>query len=135
MPLGHLTIVIQTKALDRVHYALMLAASHAALDGRVHIFFGTEGVETLKSDNWENLQTVAGEHGENYLLKLKKAGAAHPDELLNALCELDVVISACDTALTVAGMTAGSIKKGLKIQTSGLTTALTDAKDGQLIYV
>ena len=68
-------------------------------------------------------------------MKLKKAGAAHPDELLNALCELDVVISACDTALTVAGMTAGSIKKGLKIQTSGLTTALTNAKDGQLIYV
>lgn len=135
MSLGRLTIIIQTKALDRVHYALMLAASHAALDGKVHLFFGIEGVETLKVNNWPNLKTASGEGGAAYLDRLEVAGAAHPDELFSALKELDVEITACDTALSVAGMSPGSMTQSVNIEISGITSALSNGKNGQIIYV
>lgn len=135
MPPSSLTVVVQSRALDRIHYALMLAASAAATGAATTLFFAIEGVEALKPGAFEALRTAAGESAEDYGARLKKANAAAPDELLEALAELGARFAACDTGLAVAGAAPSDLREDLGIDVTGLTEILASAGDDRIIYV
>ena len=135
MPPSSLTVVVQSRALDRIHYALMLAASAAATGAATTLFFAIEGVEALKPGALERLTTAAGEAPDAFLGRLAGANAAAPDELLEALSELGARFAACDTGLAVAGASLDDLRKDLKIDVTGLTEILGGAGDGRVIYV
>lgn len=130
-----LTVILQSRALDRAHYALMLAASSAALDGPTTLFFGVEGVHALASDAWDTLRTAAGEAAPAYLARVEAAGVAHPEDLLEALGELGVRLAACDSGLAVAGMQPGDIRDDLDLEVTGLADILASAGGTRLVYV
>jgi peroxiredoxin family protein len=130
-----LTLIIQTKALDRIHYALMLAVSNAAMDGPTTLFFAIEGVEALRALPWGRLSTAAGEDGDAFIERLENAGAATPDELLMALNELEARLTICDTGLAVAGLTQTSLRQDFQIEVTGLTEIISSAGQTNLVYV
>lgn len=130
-----LTLIVQTRALDRAHYALMLAASAAALDVPTTIFFGIEGVQALTPDAWDVLETAAGETSTDYLGRIEAAGVAHPEDLLEALSELGVRLAVCDTGLAVAGLGPGDLRDDLDLEVTGLADVIAAAGDGRIVYV
>mgnify|MGYP003700772087 CR=1 FL=1 len=134
MPQEGLTIIVQTRALDRVHYALMLAAANAAVGAPTAIFFGIEGVHALGGGGFDGLRTAAGEVSADYLKRVSASGGASPDDLLTALAELEVWIAACDTGLAVAEMSPADLRSDIAIDVTGLTDVLSKS-DGRLIYV
>lgn len=135
MSLAGLTIIVQSKALDRVHYALMMAVSAAALDAPTTVFFAIEGVEALRSSAWTDLRTAAGDDGTAYIDRLEAASVAHPEDLLSALGELDARIAVCDSALAVAGMTTADLRADLSIEVTGLADVLSDPAAARIVYV
>ena len=135
MAAAGLTLVVQTRAFDRIHYALMLAVSNAAIGGPTTLFFGIEGVEALRAEGLAGLTTAAGETGEAFTGRLQAAGAATPDDLFEALVELEAGLFACDTGLVVAGLKPGDIRSDLGVQVTGLTDILARAEGGRIVYV
>lgn len=135
MSLGGLTIIVQTSALDRAHYALMMAASAAALDAATTVFFGIEGVVALRPAPWDDLQTAAGEDGAAFLDRLEVAGVAHPEDLISVLGELGARVAVCDSGLAVAQMDFADLRTDLEIEVTGLADILASAEDGRIVYV
>mgnify|MGYP002632780735 CR=1 FL=1 len=135
-----LTLILQTRALDRIHYALMLAATSAALGASTTLFFAIEGVAALIPDALTGkapqiLATAAGESGEAFLGRLETAGAAAPEELIAALAELEARFAVCDTGLAVAGLTLAELRQDIPLDLTGLTEILAAGKDMRLVYV
>lgn len=135
MSLPGLTIIIQTSALDRVHYALMMAASASALDAPTTVFFAIEGVVALQPSPWEDLRTAAGEDGAAYLDRLDAAGVVHPEDLISVLGELGARVAACDSALAVAAMDSAAFRTDLPIEVTGLADILAEAGEGRIVYI
>lgn len=135
MAAAGLTLILQSKAIDRVHYAFTLAVSNAALGRPTTIFFATEGVEALRPDAWIDLSTAAGEKGQAFLDRLEAAKVADPDTLLDALQELDVRLAACDSALAIAGLTHADLRDDCPLEVTGLADILTSAGDNRLLYI
>ena len=136
MALSSLTIIIQTRALDRIHYALMLAAANAALDGPTTVFFGIEATEVFGSAGWDGLETAAGEAASAYFARLEAAGVAHPEDLLDAVGELGARIAVCDSGLAVADIApadlAVAIGQDAPFEVTGLADILASAEGGRL---
>ena len=135
MAVTGLTIILQSKAVDRIHYALMLAAANAALDAPTTLFFATEAVEALTPGALGALKTSAGEAGAAYLARLEQAGVASPADLLEALTELEAELAVCDTALAAAGLAAGDLDRAERFSTTGLTDILARGMTHRLVYV
>jgi len=135
MALPGLTLIIQTRALDRIHYALMLGVSNAALGGTTTLFFAVEGVQGLTRDALPDLETAAGEAGAAYLARVEAGGVALPDELFAALAELQARIAACDSGLAVAGLDAADLRQDIPVEITGLADILAGGKDARLVYV
>lgn len=130
-----LTLIVQTNAVDRVHYALMLAASNAALGGATTLFFAVEGVTALTAGAWPGLATASGEPANAYFARLETAGVAHPDDLVEALAELDARFAVCDTALAVAGYRLEDLRDDVRLDVTGLTDILASSGENRLLYV
>lgn len=124
-----LTFIIQSAAIERVHYALMMAASSAALGGAVTLFFGVGAADILKSTG----EVVAGD--SEFSRKLNAANIASIADLLEALVELDCRITVCDAALAFAALEAGDLRVDIAIEVTGLTDILANLNSGQIIYV
>ena len=124
-----LTFIIQSAAVERVHYALMMAAANAALGGGVTLFFAIGTAEMLLPYE----QRFGGE--EDFLSKLNAANIAGGDNLLEALVELDCRIAVCDAALAFAELKASDLRTDLGIEVTGLTDILAKLDDGRIIYV
>ncbi len=135
MSLPGLTLIVQSRAIDRLHYALMLAAANAALGGPTTLFFAVEGVAAFESGGWDALATSAGEPGVDFLKRLDSAGVAHPDDLLEALAELGARLAVCDSALAVAGLLADDLNPEPALEVTGLADILAASSEGRIVYV
>ena len=124
-----LTFIIQSASPDRVHYALMMAASNAALGGPVTLFFGIGAEGVLRASPHAEQELAA------FSEKLDGAGIASLDDLLAALVELDCRIAVCDSALAFAAITAANLRADIPVEVTGLTDILAHANGGQIIYV
>lgn len=100
-----LALVIQSGAVDRVHYALLFSAGALAMGRDVTLFFtmagcrAFEGVTTL-------LPSEDGTPAKAYDAALLAKGIAGFDELWESLEALDATFQACDTGLLASGVTA-----------------------------
>lgn len=135
MALPGLTLIVQTRAIDRLHYALMLAAANAALGGPTTLFFAVEGVAAFETGGWGALPTAAGEPGADFLQRLEDVGVAHPDDLLDALAEMGARLAVCDSALAVAGLSEGDLRPEPTLEVTGLADILAASADGRIVYV
>lgn len=129
MAVQPLTFIIQSNAIERVHYALMMAASNAALGGGVTLFFAVGAPEMLRSGDTSETDDIG------FTEKLKAAGIASVDDLLEALGELDCRIAVCDAALAFAEISAKDLRGDIAVEVTGLTDILANTGGGQIIYV
>ncbi len=129
MAVQPLTFIIQSNAIERVHYALMMAASNAALGGAVTLFFAIGTADLLKPSKPPQTDDTG------YTRQLSIAGIASTDELLEALGELDCRIAVCDAALACAELETGDLRSDIAIEVTGLTDILANLDCGQIIYV
>jgi peroxiredoxin family protein len=129
MAVQPLTFIIQSTAIERVHYAMMMAASNAALGGAVTLFFaiGTANILMPSGPGLLDNTRFAGQ--------LEAAGIASIDDLLEALAELDCRITVCDAALAFAAIGSGDLRSDIAIEVTGLTDILANLAGGQIIYV
>lgn len=129
MAVQPLTFIIQSTAIERVHYALMMAASNAALGGAVTLFFAIGTADILRPSG-------AGlQDGCHYAEQLEASGIASIDDLLEALAELGCRIAVCDAALAFAAIGASNLRSDIAIEVTGLTDILANLAGGQIIYV
>lgn len=125
MAIQPLTFIIQSSAPDRAHYALMMAASNAALGGGVTLFFAMGAAHLIRPEGFAS----------NFLRQLETSGIASVDELLAAIVELDGRVAVCDAALAFEAISASDLRSDIPIEVTGLTDILANVGDGQIIYV
>lgn len=94
-----LSILVAEQAYARVHAALMLACSAAALGRPVHIFFGGRSVQAL----------LAGARSPEDA-EFAAAGVPTVPELLASAGELGVDLTACQSGLALSGARAAELR-------------------------
>ena len=124
-----LSIIVQSGAFDRVHYAMVLASAAAAIDREVTLFFTMEGCRALRPAGrlgaW-----AAGEAA------LQEKGLATLEELFAAAVELNVRFLVCELGLRAAGLALDDLRDDLGIREAGAVTFLNDAgPDAQMVFV
>ena len=96
-----LKIVLLGSDPERFRGALTIAAAHAALGGKVAVFFQLEAVALLKHDN------VAPKDSAHHAKGLPRLA-----ELMHDAAELGVTFIACQSGMELCGMEAGDLPAG-----------------------
>ena len=125
-----LAMVIQSGAVDRVHYALLFAAGAAAMGRDVTLFFTMAGCNVFEGVG-ALLPAEDGTSAADYDAALAAKGIAGFDELWESLEALETRLQACDTGLLAAGVTA---PEGVAV--TGVVGFLADVgANAQIVWV
>jgi peroxiredoxin family protein len=131
-----LALVVVSSAYERVHYALATAASAAAVDKPVFLFFTQGAVRavagTPERPGWHALTvadpTLGGTDAATLDRAFKSRGTAGFEELLSACGELGVELLVCSMGMRVAEIAKANLRPDLRIQETGLTDVLSRAR-------
>jgi peroxiredoxin family protein len=132
---GGLSIVVFSGDFDRVHYALAVAASAAAL-GKVATLLFTGGAvralaaETEGEAGWRALRAGDGRSAGQADAEFRVRGVAGFEELLAACAELGVRLIACEMGMRLAGLDRAALRADIAIEEAGLATFLAAASAG-----
>lgn len=136
-----LSVVVYDGHFDKVHYALAMAASAAAIDRPTTLFFTMDACRALMRDEagdpvWRALPTTTGESGGAMDERFAAEKIATFEELLASCAELGVTVMVCEMGLKARGLETGALRGDVEIAPGGLVTFLSGpAKDGQLVFV
>ena len=138
-----LSIVVQSGAYDRVHYALVMAAAAAAINLPVTLFFTMWGCRALAgpesdgSPGWHAMSVSEPGLSPRALdARFAEQGVGTMEELLQACAELKVRFLVCDAGLLGAGLLAENLRPDLPIEIAGAVTFLRDASGtGSTLFV
>ncbi len=142
-----LSVIVFSGSFEKVHYALVLAASAAAIGRPTTLFFTMEGCRALLKPGadgaaaWRHLPRDAsagagdGEGGDvddGYAA----AGVATFEELLMACVEMGVQFMVCEMGLRAMGLERASLRDDVPMMEGGVVTFLNDASsDGAMLFV
>ncbi|MGY9056677.1 MAG: hypothetical protein ACKVGZ_13940 [Alphaproteobacteria bacterium] len=125
-----LGIIIQSGAVDRVHYALLFAAGAAAVGRPVTLFFTMAGCRCFGGVS-QLLPSGDGRQPTAYDSDLLAKGIAGFEELWESLEALDACFQACDSGLHASDVTAPD-----SVKITGVVGFLSDVgATAQLLYV
>ncbi len=139
----HLSVIVFSGTFEKVHYALVLAASAAATGRPTTLFFTMDGCRALLKPGadgqpaWRHLplETGTGEGGavdDRYAAK----GVATFEELLMASVEMEVRFMVCEMGLRAMDLDHAALRDDVPIQDGGVVTFLNDAsQDGAMLFV
>ena len=132
---GGLSLVVFSGEFDRVHYALAMAASAAALGKPATLLFTGSALRALVADvdgeaGWRSLHSGDGRSGGQTDGDYRARGVAGFEELLSACAELGVRLIACEMGMRVAGLDRGMLRTDVAVEEAGLATFLADASAG-----
>lgn len=113
-----LAVMIVEARYERIHAALMLAATACALGQGVVLFGMGAGVAAFCA-RWEGLED--GVHAD----WRKAAGVAGLEDLRTALLEMEATLMVCDSGLKTMGLSATALADGVGVV--GLPTFLDRA--------
>ena len=124
-PLG---LVVLSGEWARVHYALMMASSAAAIDRPVTLFVTMDAVPLLEAgEGWRRL---AGAEGDD---ALKARHVADTETLLEACAAMDVTIMVCEAGLKARDVASADLRDELGIAVTGLVTFYQSVGAGQIV--
>lgn len=139
---GALALIVLDGAYERVHYALAMAASAAAIGRNTTLFFTNHALHALTrprqgTPGWHDLRDDAGGHGAAEQDRARIAAQVGGfDELLAACADLGVRLMACEMGLRNAGLTAAELRADLPIEVTGLVTLYAGLpEDARLIVL
>jgi peroxiredoxin family protein len=131
-----LSLVVFSGDFARVHYALAMAASAAALGKAATLLFTGEAVHALaaatdsREPGWRTLRSGDGRSGGQVDADYRARGVAGFEELLAACAELGVRLIACEMGMRIAGLDRAALRQDIAIEEAGLATFLADASAG-----
>ena len=137
-----LSLVVFSKHIDRVHYALVMASATAAISTPVTVFF-TMGATLALGKPDENgtypYQAMPAE-GYNNGAEMNEAFAqknvADFETLLGACIELDVKFMVCEMGLQTIGIKRKDLRDDISVEIGGVVTFMNDASnDGSMVFI
>lgn len=138
-----LSLIVFSGTFERVHYALVLAASAAAIGRPATMFFTMASCRALLKPgedgvaSWRHLPLDTGGAGggntdDDYAAK----GVATFEELLRACVEMDVQFMVCEMGLRAMGLERAALRDDVPFQEGGVVTFLNDAsRSGAMLFV
>ncbi len=145
-----LSVVVHSGAFARIHYALVMAASQAALGRGAILFFTMEAVAALRRPAgtgadaaWRSLPAgeggravdgcrTAGELDDRF----RERGTATFEELVTSAAEIGVQFWVCEMGLKALGIKADELRDDLGIEVSGMVSLLRATPAGAaLVFV
>lgn len=138
-----LSVIVFSGTFEKVHYALVLAASAAAIGRPATLFFTMDGCRALlkPSDDgvaaWRRLPLERGD-GEGGAVDDGYAAkdVATFEELLMACVEMGVQFMVCEMGLRTLGLESTALRDDVVVQEGGVVTFLNDAsRDGAMLFV
>ena len=133
-------VLVHDDAIDRAHYALVMASSAAALDRKVTVFCAGLAVHLLTTGGpgapgWHGLGPSSdGMTPALFDTAAQRRGGAGVETLLEACRELGVDFIACEFAARMAGLEEADLRADLKVGIAGAATLLSKVgRDGQLV--
>lgn len=139
-PKQSLTILLYDDAVDRAHYALVMASAAAAINQEVTVFCAGLAVQLLAegqpgAPGWHRLGSSRnGMTAPLFDTTAKRRGGAGFDALLEACRDLGVSFICCEFAARMAALKQADLRTDIAIETAGVTTLLSRAgKDGRIV--
>lgn len=141
--MDRLSVVIYDGHFDKVHYALAMASSAAALDMPVTLFFTmnacrglmvepTQGQPAWRAMPLSDASGTGGEMDDRF--KVQKI--APFEDLLAACVELGVTFMVCEMGLKARDLLVEDLRKDVPIVPGGLVTFLSGAtKNGSVVFI
>ncbi len=138
-----LSVVVYDGHFDKVHYALAMASSAAALDMPVTLFFTMDACRALmisSSDGqpvWRTMPlSESGGTGGDMDDRFQVRKIAPFEDLLTACKELGVTFMVCEMGLKARDLSADDLRKDIPVEPGGLVTFLSNAaKDGSIVFI
>ena len=140
-----LSVVVYDGHFDKVHYALAMASSAAALDMPVTLFFTMDACVALmmsadgNQPGWHALpvsNTGDGATGIDRDSQFQTQKIATFEDLLAACVELDVTFMVCEMGLKARHLSAEDLRTDIPVEPGGLVTFLSNAtKDGSIVFI
>lgn len=124
-PLG---LIVLSGEWVRVHYALMMASSAAAIDRPVTLFVTMDAVPLLEAD--EGWRRLAGAEDDD---TLKERNVADTETLLEACAAMDVTVLVCEAGLKARDVAPSALREDLGIEVTGLVTFYRTVGAGQIV--
>ena len=140
-PRSALGIIVHSGDGERVHYALALASSAAAVNTPAILFFTMGGLRALLKDRDGQPGWHALSPGESRLppasweKQLEERGAASFAELLSACAELGVAFMICEMGLRAMGLSRRDLRSDIPYVEGGIVTMLNETEDGKIVFV
>lgn len=121
-----LSLIIQSGAFDRVHYALVMASAALATGKPVTLFFTMAGTRAL-TPGWADTGKEEAFAAE---------GLATFEELLAACRELEATFMVCELGLRSEKLETSDLRDDVKITEGSAVSFLSDAsRHGSMLYV
>lgn len=140
-----LCIALLSGSFERVHYALCMASTAAALERPVTLFVTLGALRALVAADaggrpgWMGLP-VADEPGEAAITdgaaldaRNRARGVAGFEELLQACAVLEVEFMACEMGLRALGLAPDALRSDVRLEPGGLATLL--ARGGEIVVL
>ena len=121
-----LSLIVQSDAFDRVHYALVLASAALATGKPVTLFFTMQGTRALTPGWADPAQETA----------LADRGLATFAELLDACRELEAKFMVCEMGMLALDLTPADLRGDIEIADGSAVSFLADASaTGAILYI
>ena len=142
-----LSIVVYAGFYDKVHYALVMASSAAAIDRPVTLFFTMGACRVLKKTGtggepaWRSMPLSKGEgrgcaNGGEKDDAYAATNVATFEELLRSCVQMGVTFMVCEMGLRAGALEDLPLRDDVAIEERGVVTFLNDAsKDGAVIFL
>ncbi len=125
-----MTLVLMSGEADRIHMALMMGATAAAVGRPVTFFFSKNAIRFLQVDGWAKLASVSGQTGPEMDEALMAKGIADSTVLLDGLGALDARFIVCETALREHDIDTAVLVSRPAVEISGLVDILEKGAGG-----
>jgi len=144
-----LSVVVYDGHFDKIHYALAMASSAAALNMPATLFFTMDACAALmvstdgSRPGWHDLP-ISGSGtpdqgattGATMDAQFKAQKIAPFEELLSACVEMGVTFMVCEMGLRARHLSADQLRTDIPLEPGGLVTFLSTAsKDGSIVFI
>ena len=133
-----LSLVVHSGDFDKVHYALVLAASAAAIGTPATLFFTMGACRALGAGTaaWRTMPSGLGGDGGERDAGFAERRLATFEELLSACAEMGVRFLVCEMGLKAMDLTRDDLRQDISIEEGGVVTFLNDAAgDGAMMFI
>ena len=125
-----MTLIVISPQAEKIHMALMMGATAAAMGRPVTYFFSKGAIVFLKTDGWASLKASDGTEAPLMDASLEEKGVADSVLLMEGLNALDVRFVACETALREYEIDHTEITTRPAVEISGLADVLEKGEGG-----